>query len=176
YKKPNVLGEFALSWKPPGQGAPGELYEGEMHNGLWRGMFSPTPILPLTWWWEWHLHKNEYFHFKSANAFLKIILGQDKGFLHEINVSCSKDSIEIMALESGNEIFVWMLSNNDTTIKLNSIKLAGKDSEYTAQWYNPWTGEFSQELNMKLSKGLLQFTEVEIPSGKDLALWLHPLN
>jgi len=70
FNKPDVVGEFALGWKGPGKDYPVELYEGEMHNGIWRGMFSPTPILPLTWWWEWHYYQKHYYHFKTAADFL----------------------------------------------------------------------------------------------------------
>lgn len=74
YKKPHVAGEFAYSWQGPWELKVPELFERELHIGLWRGLFSPTPILPLTWWWDIHAGQNEFFHFKAVSNFNDMIL------------------------------------------------------------------------------------------------------
>lgn len=173
FQKPDVLGEFALSWKPPGQGEPGELYEGAMHNGLWRGMFSPTPILPMTWWWEWHLHQKEYFHFKWANAFVQKMLVQDPDSLHETSVKCPDSGVETMALQSGNSVYIWILNHNRSSIELNELTLSAKDGTYSGYWFNPWTGQFSKNTATQADNGRISFPAIEIEPGKDMALWLN---
>ena len=30
----------------------GDEMDFDYKRGLWYGLFSPTPILPMTWWWE----------------------------------------------------------------------------------------------------------------------------
>jgi hypothetical protein len=41
-----------------------------IHNGLWAGLFSPTPISPLTWWWDELIEAdNLYFHFQAITNF-----------------------------------------------------------------------------------------------------------
>ena len=30
----------------------GKLFDYDFKRGLWYGLFSPTPVLPMSWWWE----------------------------------------------------------------------------------------------------------------------------
>jgi hypothetical protein len=172
FNKPHVLGEFALSWKPPGQDAPAELYEDELHNGLWRGMFSPTPILPMTWWWEWHLHRNEYFHFKWANAFAQKMMTAENGHIKEVTITGSFKSLEAMALQSATGIFIRMLNKGKNPLTLKSLNIKINNGAYTAQWFNPWTGDFSEELKIIGKNGVLIFDKITIAPARDMALWL----
>ncbi|MEJ2542721.1 MAG: DUF5060 domain-containing protein [Calditrichaceae bacterium] len=176
FSKPHVIGEYAISWKPPGQDVPVELYEGEMHNGLWRGMFSPTPILPLTWWWEWHLHKNEYFHFKMAEAFVSLMLKDNYNMIEEVPVKSANNKLEIMGLKNGNEIFIWIL-NKDKTIfnNLNLIFTGIVDGKYQLKKYNTWKGEFSEDIEIELSHEEISIKAIKLKPAKDMALWLRPV-
>ena len=176
FNKPHVIGEYAISWKPPGQDVTVELYEGEMHNGLWRGMFSPTPILPMTWWWEWHLHKNEYFHFKMAEAFVSLMLKDDDNMIEELPVKSNNSKLEIMGLRNGDEIFVWMLNKNKSTLNNISLIFTGMvDKNYLLKKYNTWTGEYSEDIEIVLLKEKLNFKNLNLETGKDIALWLKPI-
>ena len=51
--KPYVIGEFAHEWDWSLDFSPiaGDM-DHEYKLGLWLGLFSPTPILPMSWWWE----------------------------------------------------------------------------------------------------------------------------
>jgi hypothetical protein len=173
FNKPDVLGEFALSWRPPGQGAAGALYEGAMHNGLWRGMFSPTPILPLTWWWEWHYAQNEYFHFKWADTFVEKMTLHNDDQLQEVSVKSTNRNLETMALKSDRALFVWILNNGRTTAKINRLNLNADEATYSAQWFNPWDGQFSEDIEVTINEGMLSFDDITIAPAKDRALWVH---
>ena len=68
YNKPHIIGEFSYDWR----GLRAEdhlLHEAELHDGLWRGLFSPTPVLPLTWWWECHYEHGNYRHIAAVSNF-----------------------------------------------------------------------------------------------------------
>ena len=146
-----------------------------MHNGLWRGLFSPTPVLPLTWWWEWHFHKNEYFHFKWATAFLKKIIENKSEPLKEIAVSGDQDDVDVMALQSGDELYVWMLNTKDQPAYLQELKLAGKNGNYDAKWFNPWKGEYEETLPVLIEDGIVRFTQISLLPKKDRVLFLKPM-
>lgn len=175
FNKSHVIGEYAISWKPPGQDVPVELYEGAMHNGLWRGMFSPTPIMPMTWWWEWHLHKNEYFHFKMAEAFVSLMLKNNDNMIEEVPVKSINSKLEIMGLRDGDEIFVWMLNKEKNTLSNISLIFPDMvDRNYLLKKYNTWTGEFSEDIGVELLKEKLNIKNIYLETDKDMALWLKP--
>ena len=175
FHKPDVIGEYAISWKPPGQDVPVELYESELHNGLWRGMFSPTPILPMSWWWEWHYQKHEYFHFKMAEAFLSLMLSDDDDIIEEFSVQSSTTKLEIRSLKSGDGIFIWMLNKSKSSINTAILTLDGIiDGDYQLKIYNPWTGEYSKNMDIQISKEKLNLRNLRFKGDTDLALYLMP--
>jgi hypothetical protein len=174
FEKADVVGEFALGWKGPGKDYPVALYEVEMHNGLWRGMFSPTPILPMTWWWEWHYHQKHFFHFKVAADFISIILKEKDDALQEIAVQGTRSLIETMGLRSGNELYVWV--NNSTEDKLDDLVIiipGTGNARYFTTTFNTWTGEFSQGVETESTNDRFVFKGVDLRGGKDMALWLR---
>jgi Domain of unknown function (DUF5060) len=172
FNKADVLGEFALSWRPPGQGADGALYEGAMHNGLWRGMFSPTPILPMTWWWEWHLAQKEYFHFKWADKFVKKMTLHNDDLLQELIVESENKNLETMALKSASGIFAWILNRTQVVVNISTLKLDEGDGLYTAKWYNPWDGAFTDSTEVAINAGVMSFNAVKLDPARDMALWV----
>ena len=49
--KPFAIGEFGFRWED-GDAQYWNDYSFHFRKGMWYGLFNPTPILPLTWWWE----------------------------------------------------------------------------------------------------------------------------
>ncbi|MBN2012425.1 DUF5060 domain-containing protein [candidate division KSB1 bacterium] len=175
FNKPDVVGEYALGWKGPDQDYPAAMYEGEMHNGLWRGMFSPTPILPMTWWWEWHLYSKHYFHFKTAADFVAIMLQEKPDALKEMAVSCSEKQIEYMGLQRDKQLFVWLLNNNEKVQSELTLDVTGADDgNYLARFYNTWSGNFSADTKVSVKNGALELKNIQLPAGGDKAVWLKP--
>lgn len=176
FDKPNVVGEFALGWKGPGKDFSGELYELEMHNGLWRGMFSPTPVLPLSWWWEYHYYKGRYFHFRFASDFVSLMVKNNDDILQEISVESVDGDMEIMGLKSGDDLFLWLRNPNEEE-KQHLVLNIGEPEYYLyfVKYYNTWTGEFSGYREIELLNGQLILQDVYLKSGTDMAVWIRPV-
>ena len=175
FEKPDVVGEFALGWKGPDKDHPAELYEGEMHNGLWRGMFSPTPVLPLSWWWEWHYYKGHYFHLKAASGFVSKMLEDNDDVIEEISAVSVDGDMEVMGLKSGYDMFFWIRNPNQDEEK--DLVLNIPETIYTSylmRYYNTWTGEFSSDKEIELSNGQLILRDIYLESGEDMAVWVRP--
>ncbi len=176
FNKPNVVSEFALGWRGPGKDFTGESYEREMHNGLWRGMFAPTPILPLTWWWEWHYYKGHYFHFKAAADFVSLMVENNDDILEEISVESVDGDMEIMGLKSGADIFLWLRNPNEEEEK--DLVLNIDETEYTLyfmRYYDTRTGEFSSDREIELLNGQLILQDIYLKSEQDMAVWIRPV-
>ncbi len=70
YGKPHVIGEFGSDYRGADKTRENDPEHVGIHNGLWAGLFSPTPISPLTWWWDELIEAdNLYFHFQAITNF-----------------------------------------------------------------------------------------------------------
>lgn len=175
FQKPDVVGEYALGWKGPGKDQPAELYEGKMHNGLWRGMFSPTPVLPLTWWWEWHLQKQHYHHFRAAADFVALMITKNEDVLGEITVSGGAAKVECLGLKSGDDRFVWLRNPGAEVQNELSLTVEGTGtSQFIAKYYDTWTGKFSEELEIESVDDQILLKGFRLASAQDKAVWLRP--
>lgn len=74
YGKPHVIGEFGVDFRGPSETIRNDPYHIGIHNGLWVGIFAPTPIIPLTWWWDNLIEPNNlYHHFQAVSRFSREI-------------------------------------------------------------------------------------------------------
>jgi hypothetical protein len=172
YSKPHVVGEFGFGWQGPNVDGTFAEYERELHMGLWRGMFSPTPILPLTWWWEHHQLQGEYFHFQEASDFLANMLINDEDTIEEISVTTSPD-IEEMGLKAGDDMFVWLRNDQGSTITNVNISIPGvSNGTYDVKYYNTWTGVYDSTIQVVVTTGTLQTQISSMADDEDIACWI----
>lgn len=70
YQKPHVVGEFGSDYRGSKETRENDPDNVAIQNGLWAGLFSATPISPLTWWWDELIEAdNLYFHFQAITNF-----------------------------------------------------------------------------------------------------------
>lgn len=176
FGKPDVVGEFSLGWKGPGKDHPIELYEGELHNGIWHGLFSPTPILPMTWWWEWHYDQKHYYHFKRAADFISLMIKDKKDVLQELPVNSVNADIVTMGLKSGDNLFIWLLNTNKEVLTNLTLNIQGTaNSRYLMKYYDTWTGKYSDDTEIESINDQLILNDIQLKSERDMALCLKPV-
>ncbi|MBN1694345.1 DUF5060 domain-containing protein [candidate division WOR-3 bacterium] len=176
FEKPDVINEFAAGWKGPEKDYTALEYENEMHNGLWRGMFSPTPVLPLSWWWEWHYYKGHYSHLKSAADFVSMMLKNNEEILEEFSVASVDGDMEVMGLKSGDDIFLWLRNPNEE--EKTDLVLNIQETDYLSylmKYYDTWAGEFSVVKEIELLNGQLILQDIHLKSEKDMAVLIRPV-
>jgi hypothetical protein len=173
YSKPFVSGEFSIDWQGPWLGlyTPAQ-YEEELHLGLWRGMFSPTPILPLTWWWDWHEGWGDYFHFGYASAFMAHMTANDADTLQLLTVSTSPN-VEEMGLQSGLDRFIWIRNNSGSGTAVTLTLTGLINGTYQVNYYDPWTGIYTAPEQVDVTDGTLQSTSSVLSSDQDIACWIQ---
>jgi hypothetical protein len=173
HKKPHVVGEFAFDWKSP-QGQDPAAFETELHLGLWRGLFSPTPVLPLTWWWE-HFHgRGEFSHLEHIAAFHRRIL-ESGAPLRELSLA-GGDDLEMAGLAAGDQIFVWLRNRADRDLSQVRFQVPvpqGGD-DYRVVLIDPWAGRQAASLKAAAKDGRLAVTLPRLARGQDLAGVITP--
>ncbi|MCI0514009.1 DUF5060 domain-containing protein, partial [candidate division KSB1 bacterium] len=176
FHKPDVVGEFALGWKGPGKDYPVELYAGELHHGLWRGLFSPTPILPLTWWWEWHYAQRDYAHFKTAADFVAQMLSQADVEFQDLPVRSGATGLEVLGLKAGQRIFIWVQNSTAEVVHQLTLQIETPENlNYLVKYYDPGTGKYSEDREVKIIHQQFILQDLQLKAEADLAIWLRPI-
>jgi hypothetical protein len=110
YNKPYVIGEFGYEWnwdvdfKTITKGL-----DFDYKRGLWYGLFSPTPILPMTWWWEFFDEQKMTPYFRSVKEISNQMLIAGKGSFKILQVQAG--NMEAYGVQCGKKIFIYLLNN-----------------------------------------------------------------
>jgi hypothetical protein len=128
HNKPCAIGEFAYEWdwNLDFKTIAPELDE-DYKRGLWYGLFSPTPIVPLTWWWEFFDEKGMTPYLKSVREISDRMLEAGNGAFDTTEVSAS--GVESYAVRCGETFFACLLNTGkkkvNTRIHFPKITDAG---------------------------------------------------
>jgi hypothetical protein len=169
YNKPYVTGEFAYSWENAGTDGNHPAFKRELHMGMWRGMFSPTPILPMTWWWESFANNNDKDIFKAASAYCNQMTTESGGSLTPLSVNTGV-GIETMALKSNKSMFVWLKNNTSSTLSGSTLTIFSlQNGNYEVKYYDTLTGTYSTPTLINVTTGVLQSQIPSLTADKDTA-------
>lgn len=138
YGKPFVIGEFGFRWED-GNAKYWDDYYFHFKKGLWYGLFNPTPILPITWWWELFDSKNGLKPLKSvAEINIQMIKAGNGTFK---NVNGKANGLKTYSVLCGNTYFSYLL-NNDTAKINTSFSIPVLDKYYQVKVFDPNTQQY----------------------------------
>lgn len=172
YGKPYVIGEFGYRWEDDDPKY-GEKWDFDYKRGLWYGMFQPTPILPMTWWWELFDNRNMTPYFRSVKEINEKMLSAGKGSFENFVVSAG--TIEAYGLKCGNTAFAYLLNNNDTPTKSNVLLHLLKGGTYSLQSFAPGTRTYSNLKFTQTADGL-SIKDFKLNGKEELILIATKLN
>jgi hypothetical protein len=189
YQKPVVMGEFGVEFRGGDRTYKVDSQHVGLHNGIWSGWFSETPIIPLSWWWDsyidlhnlWHEYVNlsrfaEKMDFNVKHLVFKTLTSGHLKANPTVQVSCM-----VRCIYAGEHCALW-LKNDDYKWSLVSEGVVPKETgaftqaipdlapgSYSIAWYDPQTGKFLENTTEAEVKedGVLSLS---VPSfSKDLA-------
>lgn len=172
--KPAMVGEFARDWRAPGRETGGDT-ERELHLGLWRGLFNPTPILPMSWWWDYLERRGALEHLRHVATFQQRVLeaGSDPVRL-EID---GGDDLEVAALRAGGEVFAWIRNRSDRILEGRAIDLpVDLAGPYDVGITDAWTGKHLRSSRIEAHDSALQLAIAPLGVGESLAVIVTPAN
>lgn len=132
YKKPYVIGEYGYEWDwSLNFNDFAAEKDRDFKKGLWLGIFSPTPVLPMSWWWEFFEDRGLMSYFKSVRKMNDYILSFGNGEFKNVEVLTNSPESEIYGLRHGTKQFVYIHKDNfkDDNIKIEfkeNINVKGK--------------------------------------------------
>ncbi|WP_082795947.1 T9SS type A sorting domain-containing protein [Flammeovirga sp. SJP92] len=167
YNKPYVAGEFADDWVAPTSQTMAD-YQKSFHRGLWTALFQPTPILPMTWWWEDFTYEGFNDELTSVSAYSDIMLNAMNDQEQTLTIT-GNDNIDKMGVKAGDKLFVYFY-NKSTTTRSPNMTISGVDNElYYVTSFNTTTGIMQNEASVLGSNRQLVIGLQNLQAGKDIA-------
>lgn len=126
--KPYIVGEFGYEWdwsKNFDDFADG--MDSDFRRGLWLGLFNPTPVTPMSWWWEYFDERDMVKYFNAPALVNDMMLASGRGRFVPCEVSAGQ--AEAYALRCGSRTFVYVFNNTKAKIGRINVEAAGSCRE-----------------------------------------------
>ena len=139
--KPYVIGEFGYEWDwtKNFDDFAGSM-DDDFKNGLWLGLFSPTPILPMSWWWEFFDARKITPYFARVRALHERMVTAGGGEYTEVEIAWSGTLLRhALAVRCGKTLFV-LLANREAAVSSGRLTLPPGGAR-TVQAYDPATDQ-----------------------------------
>ena len=166
FGKPYVVGEFGYRWEDD-DSAYGASFDFDFKRGLWYGLFSPTPILPMSWWWELFDKRNMTPYFRSVSLINQKMLDAGRGSFFPFTISSGK--LESYGVRCGSTYFIYLLNNTDTVIAAPVSFSADMIGGMSVQSFTPERRSFANISNFSLHKKTVAIN-VRVAGKKELVL------
>ena len=168
YKKPHVVGEYAIGWKGPGNDFSADEYEGDFHDGMWRGLFTPVTILPMSWWWDYYMDMKQYYHFDALADIIKVMSQKDPYTCDSI---ASPAGFELRKMSNTSLAIVWLKKKKNNKNPMVNLELPMKgEGEYSVKILNTWANKVLDSTIVKTNQKILGLTKLDMSKNHDVAI------
>ncbi len=170
--KPYIIGEFGYEWDwSKNFNDFAQEMDNDFRRGLWYGLFSPTPVLPMTWWWEFFENRAMMEYFKNVRVFSDTMLHDCKGKFESIEVTGAGDEMQTYGVRCPGRSFVYVYNNsaNDGTIRITADNLP--KARKVIQTYNCETGRFNPENITDTGNNTIQVETIRLQSKAGIILY-----
>lgn len=163
FGKPYVVGEFGYRWEDDDPKY-GEGFDYDYKRGLWYGLFSKTPILPMTWWWELFDTRKMTPYFNGVRQINDEMLKAGNGSFEQFSLNSGR--VESYGIKCGNKYFIYLLNNTDEKITVPvSFGFSGKG--IIAESFDPGTRRRKPVRGITVTAGQLTINEVTLEAKKE---------
>lgn len=167
YGKPYVIGEFGWDWDWNNvSNENGPDFDYDLKRGLWYGLFTSTPIVPMTWWWEFFDERNMTSYYNSVASISEKMLLYGKGEFKTAAVTAN--GIEKYAVQCGPNYFIYLLNNTTSQVE-TVIKLAVDGAgPLNVQTLHPSTNHYSESQEVSVLSGMVDLGKIVLGSKEEI--------
>lgn len=137
--KPYIVGEFGYEWdwsKNFNDFADG--MDADFRRGLWYGLFCPTPVTPMSWWWEYFDERKMERYFRAPAMVSRMMIDEGKGQFASVEAKAGNG--HAYAVRCGGKTFVYVFNPAKAAITSVTVSAKGKMSELninSLKWSKP---------------------------------------
>ena len=173
FGKPYVVGEYGYRWEDADPKY-GELFDFDFRRGLWYGLFSPTPILPMSWWWELFDTRNMTPYLQSVAIINEEMLKDGEGSFVPYEVSSGL--LEGHGVRCGNVWYVYLVNNTTRPLRANVSFSMNTPAPLQSRFFDPGSRTFSPLDGVLISGGQCTVPHVDLESRKERVLVISEAN
>lgn len=173
FKKPYIIGEFGREWDwSKNFNDFGDEMDVDFKRGLWYGIFSPTPVLPMSWWWEFFDNRWMTTYFRGVREINDRMLAAGNGSFEPLTVKAG--DLEAFAVQCGKEVYVYLF--NPTNLVFSTDLTINKQGggKYNIQCFEPTLRLYKDVKGANVSSSGITVKNVSIGSQKEMLYILTP--
>jgi len=174
HKKPYVIGEFSYEWdwNKDFEKIADKMIS-DWKRGLWYGLFSPTPVLPMSWWWEYFDENGLKPYFNNVRKIHDLMLEKGKGSYKKGEAECSSGEINCYSVICGETQFIYLFNptNNiiNTSVSLKNVALKNPPTRI----FNCEDASMMNYGQRKIRGNGVILDEVNVNPGMDVVLMIN---
>lgn len=165
--RPYVVGEFGYRWEDADP-AYKDGFNYDYRRGLWYGLFSPTPILPMTWWWELFDDQRMTPYFRGVRAISDQMLAAGRGEFVPFAVAAV--GLQSFGMRCGDQYFVYLLNAGPTPVTTAPSLALPAARRPTAQAFEPTSLQYQPLSPLALKDGVLTLPALTLAPQQERVL------
>src|SRR5690606_7716052 len=165
--KPYIIGEFGYEWdwqKNFDDFTCG--METDFKRGLWYGLFSPTPVLPMSWWWEYFENRGMTAYFQGVRSISDQMLQAGKGDFQPLKVTA--EDLHVYAVQCGEVVYVYVFNPTNRVAKQNLSVALDRKGTFNVTAFEPTQQKYTESGPIRNENGIIVLEDVFIGSKKEL--------
>lgn len=174
FQKPYLIGEFGYEWDWSKNFLDfANEMDSDFKRGLWYGLFSPTPMLPMSWWWEFFEDRGMMRYFKNVREIHENMLQSGQGSYQSIAVAAQAADLVSYGVRCGNKSYIYLFNPLETeqTVELNIAPDPG--ARPGLQYYDCELGLYHSVFAVTYADGILAIPDFKLQPKSDVVLILN---
>jgi len=174
HNKPYVIGEAGYEWDwSKNFNDFADDMDGDFKSALWLGMFSPTPILPMSWWWEFFENRGMMSYFRLVSEMNQNMLKAGNGKFESFEVKANPDRVQAYGVRCGQKSFIYLYNSggNFEGIQLSGTEVPTGKSKF--KLFDCETGKYSNVKFSTMPDKSLRIDQIKFPSKGNTILILE---
>ncbi len=168
YGKPYAIGEYGYHWDwSINFNELANEFDADFKKGLWYGLFSPTPVLPMTWWWEFFDDRGTITYISKVREIYDLMMKSGKGEFAPLKLNLTNKNCTAYGVTCGKKVFIYLINNGEEKV-VTEISFSSNSQKFTQfQLYNPTTGKYGKKQKYNASKGNFTISDFDIDGKND---------
>lgn len=171
HNKPYVIGEsgYEWDWSKNFNDFAADM-DGDFKRALWYGLFSPTPVLPMSWWWEFFESRGMMGYFKQVSEINRSMLAAGGGQFESLDVKSLQDGVVAYAVKCGNKNFIYLYNAGEVSESIQFSGIGALNTNNQLSCFNCETGKYSTLSFTAMPDKSIKINELKLQSKDDLIL------
>jgi hypothetical protein len=145
----------------------------DFKRGLWYGMFSPTPVLPMSWWWEYFDTRLMTPYFRGVREINDKMLASGNGSFESLKIEAGNS--HAFSVKCGDDIYVYVY-NTENSVLISDVVISSEgNAKYNAQSFEPTSMVYREVTNISSSDSNIVLNKIRLGSQKEIIYILSPM-